>query len=77
MKEPKKYPTFTDPYGVVHPFKGVTEGSRGKRLVAYIRCDDRDWSDWRLGGEPFPEGEWVRFGNAVHAVPCGSRDTCA
>jgi hypothetical protein len=46
-----KYPTFTDPNGVLQPFKGVTEGARGKRVVAFIRKD---------------EGEWQHFGNAVH-----------
>ena len=51
MADPKKYPTFTDPSGVLQPFKGVTVGSRGKRVVSYWRKDE---------SEP-----WKRFGNSV------------
>ena len=55
MKTEKSYPTYTDPNGVLCAFKGVTEGSRGKRLVAFIKRDDREWY---YRGNTVPAGEW-------------------
>jgi hypothetical protein len=51
MTTPKTYPTFTDPDGVLQPFKGVTTGRHAKRVVSYWRKD---------ASEP-----WKRFGNSV------------
>jgi len=63
IKSEKSYPTYRDPNGVLCAFKGVTEGSRGKRLVAFIKRDDREWIDGRT---TVPAGEWVIFGNSVN-----------
>lgn len=70
MKTEKSYPTYTDPNGVLCAFKGVTEGSRGKRIVAFIKRDDREWY---YRGNTVPAGEWFLFGNSVNVDAMDNR----
>jgi hypothetical protein len=74
MRNEKTYPTYTDPHGVVHAFKGVTEGSRGKRLVAFISRNDRGWWNRKVNnGDLVPLGEWAYFGASVNVDAMDNR----